>query len=113
MDPTQFAALGIAARGSPNIDADIVKIFYNATANRYVTEDSFLAKQLLCDFSNGLCADTNHQAQDNIRYMGSVKNHGLSIIDFRRSIIPGDMYDAPISLDGPTQVSLFLFISSH
>lgn len=104
MDPTQFAALGIAARGSPNIDADIVKIFYNATANRYVTEDSFLAKQLLCDFSNGLCADTNHQAQDNIRYMGSVKNHGLSIIDFRRSIIPGDMYDAPISLDGPTQV---------
>eukprot|EP00095_Tigriopus_kingsejongensis_P006476 maker-scaffold598_size127767-snap-gene-0.16 protein:Tk06476 transcript:maker-scaffold598_size127767-snap-gene-0.16-mRNA-1 annotation:"conserved hypothetical protein" len=104
MDSKQFAALGIAARGSPNIDADIVKIFFNDSANRFVTEDSFLAKQLLCDFSNGLCADTAHQSQDNIRYMGSIKNHGLSIIDFRRSIIPGDMYDAPISLDGPTQV---------
>ena len=37
--------------------------------------------------------------------MGSMKNHGLSVVDFRRSIIPSDEHDAPIPLEGPTQVS--------
>jgi hypothetical protein len=37
--------------------------------------------------------------------MGSMKNHGLSVIDFKRSIIPSDEHDAPIPLEGPTQVS--------
>ncbi len=36
--------------------------------------------------------------------MGSLKSHGLSVIDFRRLFPPGDMHDAPIAMDGPTQV---------
>ena len=40
-----------------------------------------------------------------VTYMGSMKNHGLSVIDFRRSMIPSDEHDAPIPLEGPTQVS--------
>ncbi len=105
MEPTQFAAVGIVARGSPNIEADLVKVFFNESVNRYVTEDTFLAKQLLCDFSYGLCPDASHiGSSDDVRYLGSVKQHGLAVIDFRRSILPADMHDAPISLDGPTQV---------
>ena len=41
--------------------------------------------------------------------MGSMKNHGLSVVDFRRSIIPSDEHDAPIPLEGPTQVSSNFF----
>jgi hypothetical protein len=40
-----------------------------------------------------------------------MKNHGLSVVDFRRSIIPSDEHDAPIPLEGPTQVSLNLIQS--
>ena len=89
---------------SPNIEADVVKIFYNATANRYITEDAFLAKQLICDFSDGLCSDTSQSSQDDIKYMGSMKQPGLSVIDFKRLYVPADMYDAPISMEGETQV---------
>ena len=64
-----------------------MKIFYNESASRYMTEDHFLARSLLCDFSNGLCPDTSHMSQDNIRYMGSLKHHGLSIVDFRRYVL--------------------------
>ena len=42
-------------RNSPKIEADLIKIFYNQTAKRYVTQDQFIAKSLACDFSNGLC----------------------------------------------------------
>jgi hypothetical protein len=39
---------------SPNIEADVTKIYYNETAERYVTQDAFQSKQLFCDFSE-LC----------------------------------------------------------
>ncbi len=38
------------------------------------------------------------------RFMGSHKALGLSVVDFRRTFPPGDAHDAPIALDGPTQV---------
>ncbi len=39
------------------------------------------------------------------RFMGSHKALGLSVVDFRRTFPPGDAHDAPIALDGPTQVT--------
>ncbi len=42
---------------SPIIEADVVKIFYNDSAGRYVAEDAFLSKAQLCDFPDGLCED--------------------------------------------------------
>jgi hypothetical protein len=83
----------------------VVKIYFDPVLGRYVTADSFLAKQDVCDFRSGLCADEERrQGRDNVDYMGSLKNLGLSVIDFRRSFVPADQFDAPISLDGPTQV---------
>ena len=73
--------------------------------SRYMTQDQFASKTLNCDFHNGLCPDTRFGgARDDVEYMGSVKNHGLSVIDFKKSIMPTDMYDAPVAMDGPTQV---------
>ena len=90
---------------SPKIEADVVKLFFNSTLNRYITQDQFIAKKMNCDWANGICRDVGHgQARDYIEYMGRLKNHGLSIIDFKKSIIPVDLYDAPISMDGPTQI---------
>ncbi len=40
------------------------------------------------------------------RFMGSHKALGLSVVDFRRTFPPGDAHDAPIALDGPTQVMM-------
>ena len=58
MDLAQYAALGIAAEGSPMIDADFVRIFFNQSANQFATQDAFLSKQLNCDFiTGGLCTD--------------------------------------------------------
>ncbi len=105
MDPTQFAAVGIAAEGSPMIDADFVKIFMNETSSQYVTQDAFLSKRLNCDFNTGgLCADVQHKYQDHVNFMGAMKNHGLAVVDFERSIMPHDNADAPIPMEGPTQV---------
>ena len=36
--------------------------------------------------------------------MGAMKNHGLAVIDFKRSIMPHDSVDAPIPMEGPVQV---------
>ena len=104
MEPGQFAAIAFAAEGSPNIDADAVKIFYNETENRYSVEDAFLSKRVFCDFSDGLCADASRASGQHVRYMGGMKTHGLAIIDFQRPFTPGDMHDAPIAMNGPTQV---------
>ena len=58
MDLAQYAAVGIAAEGSPMIDADFVRIFFNQSANQFATQDAFLSKQLNCDFiTGGLCTD--------------------------------------------------------
>lgn len=58
MDLAQYAAVGIAAEGSPLIDADFVRIFFNQSANQFATQDAFLSKQLNCDFiTGGLCTD--------------------------------------------------------
>ena len=51
-----------------------------------------------------LCADDEHESKDQVTFMGGFKNHGLSIIDFKRSILPLDRHDAPIPFDAPTQV---------
>ena len=37
--------------------------------------------------------------------MGAMKNHGLAVIDFKRSIMPHDSVDAPIPMEGPVQVN--------
>ena len=81
----------------------MTKIYFNETAERYITQDSFTSNERMCDFQN-LCPDEAFPGKDNIIYMGGIKQHGLSIIDFKRLFLPGDMYDAPISMDGPTQV---------
>ena len=107
MDQSQFAAVGIAVDGSPMIDADFVRIFFNQTSNQFTTEDAFLSKNLNCDFiTGGLCADTQHRSKDHVKFMGSTKNLGLAIIDFKRSVIPLDQMDAPIPLSGPSQVRI-------
>ena len=109
MDQSQFAAVGIAVDGSPMIDADFVRIFFNQTSNQFTTEDAFLSKNLNCDFiTGGLCADTQHRSKDHVKFMGSTKNLGLAIIDFKRSVIPLDQMDAPIPLSGPSQVRISL-----
>ena len=79
-------------------------MFYNESVGRYVTQDSYLSSA--CDFSRGLCIDASTAASSSsgVRYMGSLKTLGFSVIDFRRSFLPSDQHDAPISLDGPTQV---------
>ena len=105
MEGSQFAAIGIASQGSPHIEADFVKIFYNDTSSSFQTQDAFLAKKIFCDFTNGLCPDTDRESFDQVTFMGGMKNHGLSVIDFRRSILPQDRHDAPIPFEGPTQVS--------
>merc|ERR1711935_300904 len=105
MEISQFAAVGIASEGSPMIDADFVRIFYNKTSNQFDTEDAFLSKELNCDFvTGGLCADSKHDMKDHVTFMGSHKNVGLTIIDFKRSIMPHDSADAPIPMEGPCQV---------
>ena len=96
---------------SPVIQADVVKMFYNASVGRYVTQDSYLSNA--CDFSRGLCIDaasvstSSHLGEGSgggVQFMGSLKTRSVSIIDFRRSFLPSDQHDAPIALDGPTQV---------
>ena len=83
-------------------------MFYNESVGRYVTQDSYLSSA--CDFSRGLCIDASTAATSSsnngggVRYMGSLKTLGFSVIDFRRSFVPSDQHDAPIALDGPTQV---------
>ena len=58
MELSQYAAVGVASVGSPMIDADFVRIFFNQTSNQFTTEDAFLSKQLNCDFiTGGLCSD--------------------------------------------------------
>ncbi len=100
---------------SPTIQADVVKIFYDPNEGRYVTQDAFVGSRRRngagggggrCSFSGGLCLDVERRpgSRDNVDYMGSLKNLGLSVIDFKRSFVPSDQHDAPISLDGPTQV---------
>ena len=42
--------------------------------------------------------------KDHVTFMGSHKNVGLTIIDFKRSIMPHDSADAPIPMEGPCQV---------
>ena len=96
------------ANRSPIIQADVVKMFYNESVGRYVTQDSYLSNA--CDFSRGLCIDassataTTSSGSGGVRYMGSLKTLSFSVIDFRRSFVPSDQHDAPIALDGPTQV---------
>ena len=96
---------------SPIIQADVVKMFYNASVGRYVTQDSYLSNA--CDFSRGLCIDAasastssrlGEEGSGGVQFMGSLKTRSVSIIDFRRSFLPSDQHDAPIALDGPTQV---------
>lgn len=58
MELRQYVAVGVASEGSPMIDADFVRIFFNQSANQFATEDAFLSKQLNCDFiTGGLCSD--------------------------------------------------------
>ena len=45
-----------------------------------------------------------HDMKDHVTFMGSHKNVGLTIIDFKRSIMPHDSADAPIPMEGPCQV---------
>ena len=81
-------------------------MFYNESVGRYVTQDSYLSSA--CDFSRGLCIDAaaaGSSSGGGVRFMGSLKTLGFSVIDFRRSFVPSDQHDAPIALDGPTQVS--------
>ena len=85
-------------------------MFYNESTGRYVTQDSYLSSA--CDFSRGLCVDASTASSTSsggggVRYMGSLKTLGFSVIDFRRSFVPSDQHDAPIALDGPTQVGCF------
>ena len=111
MDISQFAAVGIASEGSPMIDADFVRIFFNQSSNQFDTEDSFLSKELNCDFlTGGLCSDAKHNFKDHVTFMGAMKNHGLAVVDFKRSIMPHDSADAPIPMQGPCQVSTIYFI---
>ncbi len=44
--------------------------------------------------------------KDHVTFMGSHKNVGLTIIDFKRSIMPHDSADAPIPMEGPCQVRI-------
>ena len=37
----QFAAIGIAVQNSPDIEADIVKVFFNETSQQFQTQDAF------------------------------------------------------------------------
>ena len=89
-------------------------MFYNESVGRYVTQDSYLSSA--CDFSRGLCIDASAAGSSSgggsggVRYMGSLKTLGFSVIDFRRSFVPSDQHDAPIALDGPTQVSSLISI---
>ena len=39
--------------------------------------------------------------------MGSAKNLGLAMVDFKRSIMPLDDADSPIPMAGPSQVCNF------
>ena len=89
------------------IDADFVRIFFNQTSNQFTTQDAFLSKKLNCDFiTGGLCSDKQHNFQDHVTFMGSTKNLGLAIVDFKRSIMPHDSADAPIPMVGPSQVNI-------
>ena len=45
-----------------------------------------------------------HNFKDHVTFMGAMKNHGLAVIDFKRSIMPHDSVDAPIPMEGPVQV---------
>lgn len=89
---------------SPDIEADFIKVFFNDTTNSFQTQDAFLAKKVLCDFTDGLCADSDKDSFDHVTFMGATRHHGLSTIDFRRSIVPMDKHDAPIPIEGPVQV---------
>ena len=70
LDPIkQFAAVGFVPRGaSPKIETDLVKIYYNSTSQRYMAVDHFMAKNLGCDFANGLCRDESEGARNDIEY---------------------------------------------
>ena len=87
------------------IEADFVRIFFNQTSNQFTTQDAFQSKRMGCDFLNGgLCSDENHNFKDHVTFMGSAKNLGLAMVDFKRSIMPLDDADSPIPLAGPSQV---------
>ena len=62
----------------------------------------------------GLCPDIDQSgnSQDQVEFRGGMKNTYTNTfdVDFRRSIIPNDNYDAPIPLSGATQVLLFIYI---
>ena len=59
----------------------------------------------------GLCPDIDQSrnSQDQVEFRGGMKNTYTNTfdVDFRRSIIPNDNYDAPIPLSGSTQVFVF------
>ena len=65
-----------------------------------IDENTFMNQRV----NSRLCADDQHESKDQVTFMGGFKNHGLSIIDFKRSILPLDRHDAPIPFDAPTQV---------
>ena len=55
----------------------------------------------------GLCPDDmNGGSLDQVEFRGGMKNTYTNTfdIDFRRSILPNDKYDAPIPFSGNTQV---------
>ena len=60
-------------------------------------------------------SDLSPEGDDHVEYRGGMKNtYGNTYdIDFRRSILPKDKYDAPIPFSGDTQVGegRFYFIS--
>lgn len=82
----------------------MARISFNRTSQSYVAEDAFLSRDLACGFADGLCTDASMDSGNDIRFMGSHKTLGLSVVDFRRTFPPGDPHDAPIAMDGPTQV---------
>ena len=61
----------------------------------------------------GLCPDIDQSrnSQDQVEFRGGMKNTYTNTfdVDFRRSIIPNDNYDAPIPLSGSTQVVCLLY----
>ena len=66
---------------------------------KFVWWKFYLGLEGLIDFLN-----FQHDMKDHVTFMGSHKNVGLTIIDFKRSIMPHDSADAPIPMEGPCQV---------
>ena len=55
-------------------------------------------------YKNNTNFNFQHNFKDHVTFMGAMKNHGLAVIDFKRSIMPHDSVDAPIPMEGPVQV---------